>query len=214
VSRGGLGHCAAAMLTAVLPCAQALLDFLTKERKCPRCGMKPFTLNPKQVAARSLLYRNQKYDCEIHAWFAEQLGIDLEEQRRMPPNNVAVCLRHVGAYWMFNLGFWTARQWALWLAADCGLDESIGDHSCLWGHQPASTIVLYTLHLAFAFACFAHWTVDALVLRHCAKQVVALQKVTMCGSNWRSETWSYIIVLGIFWAAFLFWSWLTLLEWQ
>lgn len=140
--------------------------------------MKPFTLHHKQIAARSLLYRNEGYDREVRTWLAEQMGIDLEEQRQMPPNNVALCLRHVVTYWLLNLGFWASRQWALWLAVNCGLDKTIGDHSCLWGQQPAQVVVLYTLHVAFAFACFAHWTVDALVLRHVAKQVVSLQKVS------------------------------------
>jgi len=195
---------------------QALLDFLQRERKCPRCHMKPYTLNPDQTAAKTLMYRNRKYEMQINQWFLAQFGIDMETQRRMPPRNVWTCLRHVAFYFVFHLSFWGARQWALWLAVDCANDpgRSLGDMTlaCLWGEQPKVTAVLYTLHLALAMLLFAHWTVDAVALRHVSRQVASLQRVTFWCSDSRSESWCYAVVLFLSWAAFGVWIWDTVLS--
>jgi len=186
---------------------QALLDFLQNERKCPRCMMKPYTLNPGQTAVRTLIYRNQKYDKEIDRWFLLQLGIDMETQRRMPPKNVWTCLRHVAFYFVLHLCFWSARQWALFLAVDCvgSPVRTIADISCLWGEQPAEVAVLYTVHLALAMVIFAHWTVDLVALRNVSRQVASLQKITF-------EAARYCVVLGFSWVAFGLWIWMMVLE--
>ena len=74
---------------------QALFEALRKERQCPRCGIKPYTLDANQRSSRSLLYRNNAYDTEIQAWYTGQLALDLEKKRNAPPNNTPLCVCHV-----------------------------------------------------------------------------------------------------------------------
>jgi hypothetical protein len=187
---------------------QALYQFLTQERKCPRCGIKPYTLNPKQTTARSLLYRNQVYDAEIRSWFAKQLGLGLDIQSQMPPTNTWLCLRHVAIYWVANLGFWASREWAHWFAVECA-DPGIKMHDCLWTEQSIEVQVLYTLHLALLMVILAHWSVDAISLRHVARQVVAGDQVgvTFCCTENKAEAWCYVVILLVFWVCFAAWSW-------
>ena len=176
--------------------------------------MKPYTLNPGQTAVRTLIYRNQKYDQEIDEWFLLQLGIDMETQRRTPPKNVWICFRHVAFYFVFNLCFWAARQWALWLAVECvgSPVHDLSSMSCLWGEQPIEVAVLYTLHLVIAMVLFAHWIADLVALRHVSRQVASLQKVTLWCSESRSESWCYAIVMFCAWVAFGIWLWVTVVQ--
>ena len=138
----------------------------------------------------------------------------METQRRTPPKNVWICFRHVAFYFVFNLCFWAARQWALWLAVECvgSPVHDLSSMSCLWGEQPIEVAVLYTLHLVIAMVLFAHWIADLVALRHVSRQVASLQKVTLWCSESRSESWCYAIVMFCAWVAFGIWLWVTVVQ--
>eukprot|EP01051_Picozoa_sp_SAG22_P005615 SAG22_NODE_338_length_12038_cov_24.655583_2_plen_561_part_00 len=193
---------------------EALFKALSVERKCPRCGMRPFTSDTyRQRGIKALMQKSAQVGNVVDRWYIVQNLAP--PSAPPPPSNVWPCLRHVLLGWFLVGGSAACRHFAFALAEGCGTAQEVlaGNSTatavpppCAWDQQSAGVAWLYTCHLFLGLGAVAKWVGDGLSGRHTAVQVAGLQRLTLlCTRGW-SEAWGLVVVLGVTFLLFAGWS--------
>ena len=193
---------------------EALFKALSVERKCPRCGMKPFTASYRQSGVKALMQKSPSVGHVVDTWYIIQNLAP--PSAPPPPSNVWPCLWHALLCWILVSSSIASRHLAFSMSTGCDGGQAVlannstggtqGAVECTWDKQPASVSGLYMCHVFLGLGVLVTWISDGLSGRHVALQVMHLEKLTvLCTTNW-SATWLVIGNAGITFLLFAGWQ--------
>jgi hypothetical protein len=197
---------------------EALFQALSVERKCPRCGMRPYTISHRQSGIKALMIQNLSVGKIVDRWYTIQNLIP--PSAPAPPSNVWPCIRRAMCCWGVWMGSVGARLAAFALSTGCDdsqvpeqYDAGTGSAAlefddvtiCAWDHQSTGVAVLYLGHVFFTLVAILLWVSDGVSGYHTAYQVTELQHLTVLCSSTCSAAWNYLIVIGFAFLAFAVW---------